>query len=224
MPARNAPIPSGTVCRKSRQERSAAGPWSAPQKKSPRCTCGPTGCRRYSKDVTTPKLPPPPRRAQKRSACSSAEARRSLPSAVTTSAARRLSAVRPCRRDSQPIPPPRVRPPIPVVLTKPPGTARPCACVAASTSPQVAPPPHTAQRPAGSTATCRSAPRSSISPSSQTANPAKLWPPPRTVSSSPRRRAKRRAAATSPAPAQRAIRAGRRRMSPFHTAAAQAPA
>ena len=91
---------------------------------------GPTSCSRYSKEVTTPKLPPPPRSAQKRSGFSSAEARRTRPSAVTTSAATRLSALRPALRLSQPMPPPSVSPPMPVWLTKPPGVARPCACVA----------------------------------------------------------------------------------------------
>ena len=73
-------------------------------------TCGPTGCSRYSNAVTTPKLPPPPRSAQNRSGFSSALARTSSPSAVTTSAASRLSHAGPCLRASQPRPPPSVRP------------------------------------------------------------------------------------------------------------------
>ena len=44
----------------------------------------------------------------------SADARSSVPSAVTTSAATRLSIVRPCLRISQPMPPPRVSPATPV--------------------------------------------------------------------------------------------------------------
>ena len=97
---------------------------------------------RYSKEVTTPKLPPPPRSAQKRSGFSSAEARRTRPSAVTTSAATQVVDVRPALRLSQPMPPPSVRPPMPVWLTKPPAVGQPVAWVAASTSAQVAPPPH----------------------------------------------------------------------------------
>ena len=46
---------------------------------------GPTGKSRYSNEVTMPKLPPPPRSAQNSSAFSSADARTSAPSAVTTS-------------------------------------------------------------------------------------------------------------------------------------------
>ena len=52
--------------------------------------------------------------------------------------------------------------------------------------------------------------RSITSPSSQTQCPAGLWPPPRTATSSPCARAKSNAVATSPAPVQRAITAGRR--------------
>lgn len=48
--------------------------------------------------VTTPKLPPPPRMAQNRSGWLSASTRSDSPSAVTTSAASRLSMVRPCLR------------------------------------------------------------------------------------------------------------------------------
>ena len=46
-------------------------------------------------DMTTPKLPPPPRSAQNRSGCSDSLVRTSRPSASTTSAAIRLSIVRP---------------------------------------------------------------------------------------------------------------------------------
>jgi hypothetical protein len=58
-------------------------------------TVGPTGCSRYSNAVTTPKLPPPPRSPQNRSGSSRSLARSSSPSAVTTSAERRLSTVAP---------------------------------------------------------------------------------------------------------------------------------
>ena len=54
---------------------------------------GRPGAARNSNSVTTPKLPPPPRSPQNRSAFSSALARTTLPSAVTTSAESRLSQV-----------------------------------------------------------------------------------------------------------------------------------
>ena len=57
-----------------------------------------TWCRRNWNRVATPKLPPPPRIAQNRSGWASASTRRSWPSAVTSSAASRLSMVRPCLR------------------------------------------------------------------------------------------------------------------------------
>src|SRR4029450_2598931 len=75
---------------KPRTSRAFAARWSI----TPARTIGPTGCRRYSKDVTTPKFPPPPRSPQKRSACCSALARRRSPSAVTTAADRTLAAPR----------------------------------------------------------------------------------------------------------------------------------
>ena len=59
------------------------------------------------------------------------------PSAVTTSAAMRLSHTNPNLRSSQPLPLPSARPAMPVVETRPPVTARPCSCVAASNSPHV---------------------------------------------------------------------------------------
>ena len=90
-------------------------------------------------EVTTPKLPPPPLSPMKRSGFSAVLAVTTCPSAVTTSAAIRLSEVRPQRRSSQPLPLPSVRPAIPVVEKRPPVTARPCVCVAASNSPHVSP-------------------------------------------------------------------------------------
>ena len=87
-----------------------------------------------------PKLPPPPRRPQSSSGFSSSLACTSCPSAVTTSAAIRLSQVRPTLRISQPMPPPSVNPAIPVVDTSPPVTASPNACVSWSKSAQVQPP------------------------------------------------------------------------------------
>src|SRR5262249_58960398 len=53
-----------------------------------------------------------------------------------------------------------------------------------------------------------------ISPPSQTALPETLWPPPRTDTNRPLFRAKFTAAITSAAPAQRAIMAGRRPVTP----------
>ena len=66
----------------------------------------------------------------------------------------------------------------------------------------------------------RIAERSITMPSSQTAVPATLWPPPRTAISRSRSRANRTAAATSAVPLQRAISRGRRSTVPFHTARA----
>jgi len=82
--------------------------------------------------VTTPKLPPPPRSPQKSSGFSSPLALTIRPSAVTTSAAIRLSQARPYERESQPTPPPRVRPAIPVVEIAPPRQARPWRWVSTS--------------------------------------------------------------------------------------------
>ena len=90
--------------------------------------------------VTMPKFPPPPRRPQNRSGCSSGLESMTAPSAVTTRHERRLSRASPCLRMSQPIPPPSVRPPIPVWLTTPPVTASPNSWVARSTWPCRQPP------------------------------------------------------------------------------------
>ena len=62
----------------------------------PAKTSGSSGWARNVNDVTTPKLPPPPRRPQNRSGFSVALARTCSPVARTTSAATRLSIVRPC--------------------------------------------------------------------------------------------------------------------------------
>jgi hypothetical protein len=142
------------------------------------------------------------------------------PSAVTTSASTRLSTVSPCLRMSQPMPPPRLRPPTPVWPTMPPVVASPWAWVSWSTSAHRAPPWTRAVRAAGSTVTARMAERSMTMPPSQTAVPATLWPPPRTAISTSRSRAKRTAEATSAAPVHRAISRGRRSTVPFHTARA----
>src|SRR5438094_10108300 len=59
--------------------------------------------------------------------------------------------------------------------------------------------------------------RSITSPSSQTALPATLWPPPRTATSRLFARAKFTHEITSPTPAQRATKAGRLSTEPFQT-------
>jgi hypothetical protein len=69
-----------------------------------------------------PKLPPPPRKPQKRSGFSRSLAVTSRPSAVTTSASKRLSMASPWRRITQPIPPPNVRPAMLVCDMVPPAT------------------------------------------------------------------------------------------------------
>ena len=78
-------------------------------------------------------------RPQNRSwfSCSLAVSR--LPSAVITSAESRLSTVSPCRRISQPRPPPRVTPATPVAEHCPPVVASPNACVSRSSCAQVSP-------------------------------------------------------------------------------------
>jgi hypothetical protein len=78
-----------------------------------------SGWARYSSQVATPKFPPPPRIAQKRSRSPSSLAVVTAPEARTTSAERRLSTAIPYLPISQPRPPPRVRPAIPVVETTP---------------------------------------------------------------------------------------------------------
>ena len=70
--------------------------------------------------------------------------------------------VRPCRRVSQPKPPPSVSPATPVVELMPSGVARPCACAAASKSFSSAPAPTRAVRLAASTSTCACAERSMV--------------------------------------------------------------
>src|SRR5260370_20080702 len=59
----------------------------------------PMSWQRNVNDVMTPKFPPPPRRAQNRSAWELSLAVTNEPSASTTSAASRLSTVRPNRRE-----------------------------------------------------------------------------------------------------------------------------
>ena len=116
--------------------------------------------------------------------------------------------MRPYLRISQPTPPPRVIPPMPVIETVPPGVASPNACVSWSRSPRCAPPSARAVRVSGSTRTLRIRERSITRPPSTTALPAALCPPPRTATCSPFSRAKFTQAITSATPAQRAISAG----------------
>src|SRR4029077_5467907 len=70
----------------------------------------PTGCKRYSKLVATPKFPPPPRIAQKRSGLLSGLASTCPPSAVTARADIRLSHPAPYIDIRMPSPPPSVNP------------------------------------------------------------------------------------------------------------------
>ena len=60
--------------------------------------CSPMSWQRKVNEVTMPKFPPPPRSAQNRSLCELSLAVTNVPSARTTSAASRLSTVRPNRR------------------------------------------------------------------------------------------------------------------------------
>ena len=78
-----------------------------------------------SNRVTIPKLPDPPLSAIQRSACSSALAFTILPSARTTSKFTTLSHAQPCEADQKELPPPRMKPPAPTSLSRPPVTATP---------------------------------------------------------------------------------------------------
>ena len=201
----------------SRAWRRASGPWSRPQNRKPKLTIGPASWRSNSNSVTIAKFPPPPRNAQKRSGFSVSEAVSTSPAAVTTRAETRLSIARPYFRLSHPIPPPRVRPPTPVWLIRPTGTARPCSCVAASSVPSRAPPPTFTRRASGSTDTAFMALRSMTRPSSTTPAPDMLWAPQRTAISTPCIAANRTAACTSDSSAHLATASGRRSMAAFQT-------
>src|SRR5262245_50654873 len=100
-----------------------------------------------------PKLPAPPRIAQNRSGLRPALAVTRSPSAVTRAARCRLSAAKPYRRDSQPTPPPRVKPATPTEVDEPEIGASPNGAAAAITSAQVAPGPTRATRREGLTRT-----------------------------------------------------------------------
>ena len=83
---------------------------------------------------------------------------------------------------------------MPVFDTLPVGVASPNRCVAASNSPEHHAGPTRAIRRSGSTAIAFIADRSITTPSSHTALPETLWPPPRTATGRPRSRAKREGA------------------------------
>ena len=166
------------------------------------------GARSNSSAVTIPKLGPAPRMPQNRSACSSSLARTWRPSAVTSSTARRQSIARPSLRWRRPMPPPSVRPAMPVCETVPAVHARPTAWAASSSSARRAPPLQRATRRSGSTVTPRIRARSMITPSSQVECPGRLWPPLRTAIGRSSSRANRSAAATSSALVGRRIRRG----------------
>src|SRR6478752_555745 len=205
---------------------SSASHWSYSARtspaRSPRYSTNPpstvdTGCAVKVNEVTTPKLPPPPRTAQNRAGCWSSSEITVAPSAVTTSTCIKLSLLYPYRRDNQPIPPPRVKPPTPVVEINPPGVANPWSPAAASRAPQVQPPPARIVRAVGSTTTAARSVRSISTPVSQTPSPATLCPPPRTATGRSCSRANRIAAATSSGLMGRTISAGYRSIIPFHT-------
>ena len=179
---------------------------------------GPTGCSVYSKLVATPKLPPPPRSPQNRSLCSRSDARSDLA----------VGGDEIDRRD---------------VVAGPAEAARQVAETAAERQPRAAggrdEPEHgrepvqlrlavdVAEQAAGlrarhafapgSTHTPRISDMSSISPPSQTARPAMLWPPPLIDSGRPCSRAALTPAMTSATPRQRTMSAGRRSIIAFQT-------
>src|SRR5829696_3591834 len=179
-----------------------------------------SGWRRYSSDAATPKLPPPPRSAQNRSGSDSAVTSSTSPSALTSSTESRLSAASPWIPISHPRPPPSVSPAIPVVEIAPPVTARPCTAVSRLNSDQRTPPCARIVCARGSTYMPFISARSIITLPSLTLRPATLCPPPRTEISSSASRAKRTAAATSAAPRQTAMSAGRRSTRPLWTSRA----
>ena len=133
-----------------------------------------------------------------------------------------------CRRSgralriSQPIPPPSVKPAMPVVETSPPVTASPNACVSwSSVAPRGAGLRAWRSALAGSTRTPFIGDRSITRPPSQVEKPGMLWPPPRTATS----RSSLRANSTAPdhvghAGAARRSAPGARSCAPFQTARA----
>ena len=101
----------------------------------------PSGWRRNSRRVTTPKFPPPPRSAQNRSGWTCSLASTTLPSARTTCTDATESAVSPNLRLSQPMPPRRVIPLTPTSGLSPSGRTMPCTSAALVSTPAVTPGP-----------------------------------------------------------------------------------
>ena len=94
--------------------------WMTPS--TPPMNCG-SSCVASVTLVTTPRLPPPPPFSpQKSSGSEQALATRTLPSAVTTSASRRLAAAMPKCFEKLPKPPLWIRPATPTVQQPPPWT------------------------------------------------------------------------------------------------------
>jgi hypothetical protein len=186
--------------------RSAARRWcrSAAQKTGPAITVGPTGCSANRNEVTTPKLPPPPRSAQNRSGCSSADARTMLALGGDHLGGEQVV-------DGEPV---LAHEPADAAAEGEPadaGVAHDAAgggqTVGLRLVVDVAPQGtalHPGRAPAGSTRTARIAERSMTMPSSHTAVPATLWPPPRT-----RSRGRDRARSAPPRPRRRCPRSGR---------------
>ena len=123
----------------SRQADRTAFPCSSGSKTAATATIGPTGCSWKVKRVTTPKLPPRAAQPQNSSASSPAWPARTRPSAVTTSAASRLSST--ARRSAQPAVAAAQRQPGDAGARE--DAARRCQPVlrVAAQSPQVTPPP-----------------------------------------------------------------------------------
>ena len=109
---------------------------SAAQKTGPASTVGPRGCRANLSEVDDAEIAAAASQGPEEIRVFVGARRMTPPSAVTTSAASRLSTASPYLRMSNPRPPPRVNPATPVWLMMPPVVARPWSCVAWSTSPQ----------------------------------------------------------------------------------------
>src|SRR5581483_1049059 len=146
--------------------RSAAAACSGSQTETPMRIIGPNSWAPKVNRVTMPKLPPPPRSAQKSSGCEPALTSITSPLARTSSSETKLSQVRPCLRENQPMPPPSARPPTPVSDMIPAATISLCGAVAASTSPRRQPPPTCTSLRSGSTVTSRRPDRSMVRPPS----------------------------------------------------------
>ena len=92
---------SGSDGSSSRYQRITAGVSARSYRTGPPMIvpCSPMSWQRNVNEVTMPKFPPPPRNAQNRSVWELSLAVTNVPSASTTSAATRLSTVRPNRRE-----------------------------------------------------------------------------------------------------------------------------